>query len=90
MQFKHNQFSKNIKLSTVVPVNDSIPKEIMGNASQPNQQDYLDINLTYCGEPSITVVNSFQFCVWFFFHLFFHKIKKEVKHEWRNSTIHIY
>lgn len=52
MQYRHNQYSKNDELSTLVPVNDSILKEIMGNASRPNQQDYMDINLTYCGELS--------------------------------------
>ena len=51
MLYRHNQYSKN-ELSTLVPVNNRIPKEILGNTSQPSQQDYLDISLTYCGEPS--------------------------------------
>ena len=50
MQMHHRFYSKNRKkLSTIIPVNDSIPKKMLGS-SHPNQQDYLDINLTYCGE----------------------------------------
>ena len=52
MQFKHNAFSKN-NLSTMIPVNDSTPKEMLGQATEPSQQDYLDIMLTYCGERNV-------------------------------------
>ena len=53
MHLKHNAFSIN-NLSTMIPVNDSIPKEMLGQATDPNQQDYLDIMLTYCGEKNFS------------------------------------
>ena len=49
MNFVHYACSKNELSSTIIPVNDSIPKEAIGVASRPSEQDYLDINLTYCG-----------------------------------------
>ena len=54
----HNYFSKNKKkLSTIIPVNGSIPKTLLGS-TDPNQQDYLDINLTYCGEINVFLVHE--------------------------------
>ena len=49
MQLEHDAHSKN-GLSTIIPIDESIPKETMGQATRPSQQDYLDINLSYCGE----------------------------------------
>ena len=37
----------------MVPVNDYTPKEVLGESTDPSQQDYLDIMLTYCGERNI-------------------------------------
>ena len=34
----------------MIPVNDSIPIEMLGQSTDPSHQDYLDIMLTYCGE----------------------------------------
>ena len=50
MQFSHNAYSKN-GLPTIMPKNAvSIPIEMSGGASRPSRQDYLDLNLYYCGE----------------------------------------
>ena len=56
MQLAHDEYSKN-NLSTIVPVNDSYPKEMLGQSTYPSYQDYLDINLTYCGEISVFSVH---------------------------------
>ena len=53
MQMKHDAYSKN-GLSTMIPLNDSIPKEMLGQSTYPSQQDYLDIKLTYCGEINVS------------------------------------
>ena len=50
MNFVHYACSKDELSSTIIPVNDSIPKEMLGVAGHPSQQDYLDINLSYCGK----------------------------------------
>ena len=67
MQFKHNAGSKNGQ-STMIPVNDSIPKEMLGQSNDPSQQDYLDVMLTYCGERNVfskccTHIDSLEFCL---------------------------
>ena len=51
MHMRHDHYSRN-KLPTIIPMNESIPKEMLGS-TDPNQQDYLDINLTYCGEINV-------------------------------------
>ena len=49
MQLSYNAFSKN-NLSTILPLAKKVPKEKIGGAKWPSKQDYLDINLSYCGE----------------------------------------
>ena len=49
MHIRFDAYSKN-KRPTMVPKDDSIPKEIMGASKWPSDQDYLDINLSYCGK----------------------------------------
>ena len=51
MQLSYDVYSKN-SLPTILPKNDSVPKEMSGGASCPSSQDYLDLNLYYCGEMS--------------------------------------
>ena len=38
----------------MIPVNESIPKEIMGTSTDPSLQDYLDVKLTHCGEMNVS------------------------------------
>ena len=56
MQFHYDAFSKENNFPTILPKNTSIPMEVMGGLLWPSDQDYLDINLSYCGE--ITVPHS--------------------------------
>ena len=76
MQLKHNAYSKN-GLSTMIPVNDSIPKEVLGQFTYPSQQDYLDIMLTFCGEKDVLSncyllrVNSIEFAFMNLIYLMF-------------------
>ena len=60
MQLAHKEYSKN-NLSTIIPVNDITPKEMLGQSTEPSQQDYLDINLTYCGEINVFSVHESNF-----------------------------
>ena len=50
MQFSHDAYSRN-GLPTIMPkINNRIAKEMSEKASWPSKQDYLDLNLYYCGE----------------------------------------
>ena len=49
MHVRYNAFSKN-NLRTIFPKNFSIPLTVMGASVWPSEQDYLDLNLSYCGE----------------------------------------
>ena len=55
MQFAFDAYSKN-NLPTILPKYTSVPMEVMGDYVWPSEQDYLDINLSYCGE--ITVLQA--------------------------------
>ena len=61
MQFSHDAYSKN-GLPTIMPKNNiSIPIEMLGRASWPSKQDYVDLNLYYCGE-TIEVKHKTPLC----------------------------
>ena len=50
MQLRYDVYSKN-GLPTIMPKNDdNIPIAMSGGSSWPSKQDYLDLNLYYCGE----------------------------------------
>ena len=61
MHLEHDAYSIKNGLSTMIPVNDSIPKEMLGQSTEPSQQDYLDIKLTYCGEINVLFVHESNF-----------------------------
>ena len=50
MQFSHNAYSKNGLPTIMTPINIMTLKGRSGEASWPSKQDYLDLNLYYCGE----------------------------------------
>ena len=60
MHLKHDAYSKN-QMSTMIPLNESIPKGMLGISTDPSQQDYLHINLTYCGEINVLFVHESNF-----------------------------
>ena len=60
MHLEHDAYSKN-EMSTMIPLNKSIPKGMLGKSTEPSQQDYLDIKLTYCGEINVLIVHEFNF-----------------------------
>ena len=49
MQFSYDAYSKN-KLSTILPKDLSLYWGAPSRANWPSEQDYVDINLTYCGK----------------------------------------
>ena len=76
MHFRHNAYSKNL-LSTIIPINESIEKEMLGRRQKPSEQDYLDINLSYCGEKKQLRMHVLSF----FFNSFcfaMHKVRYKV------------
>ena len=49
MQFSFDAYSKN-NLPTIVSKNFDFVRDTLAGMKLPSEQDYLDINLTYCGK----------------------------------------
>ena len=49
MHFRHNAFSRDRDESTLIPLNGTIPKAILGSSDTATDLDFLHLNLLYCG-----------------------------------------
>ena len=63
MQLEYTTYSKN-GLPTIIPIDESIPRRTLGKGTRPSQQDYLDINLSYCGEITF-LCDTCGFSTWY-------------------------
>ena len=62
MQLRYNAYSSN-QQPIMVPKVGGIPMEVMGASNWPSGQDYLDINLSYCGETTNLHTSPHSSCI---------------------------